>query len=238
MGWKDIDLFEMEASSFSEQLHSVIVPLFEDGTVILQKWERERRESFEKMIAEAKGEEQGVDFAYNLADLEKWRNMQRSQVLGAAGLHYIYSALKSGLKDLARYFDKTHPRSPNGYKGESELDRLKEEFAQRLQVDFKKSTLFNAMRELALARNAGIHSDVRDYTAKVASPRFYKGGEFHVDRDGFMWILGETEKFFSWVVEQMLPLRKAQIKVVGKPNATPSSIEGSEKEREGPKPLP
>lgn len=32
MGWQEIDLFGMEASSFSEELHAVIVPLFDEGS--------------------------------------------------------------------------------------------------------------------------------------------------------------------------------------------------------------
>jgi hypothetical protein len=97
LDWKDIDLFEMEPSGFSEELHAVIVPLFEEGTKRLDDWEKERQGNREKMISEAKDEEQ-IDFAHNLADLVGWRNEQRSKVLGAAGLHYLYSTLRSGLK--------------------------------------------------------------------------------------------------------------------------------------------
>lgn len=140
MGWQDIDLFEMESSGFSEELHAVIVPLFEEGTTRLADWEKERQATREKMISEAKDEEQ-ADYAHNVADLEGWRNEQRGQVLGVAGLHYLYSTLRSGLKQLARYFDTTHPRSTSPYSGKSELDRSKEEFAQRFGVDFEKSNI-------------------------------------------------------------------------------------------------
>jgi hypothetical protein len=222
MGWQDIDLFEMESSGFSEELHAVIVPLFEEGTQRLADWEKDRQATREKMICEAKDEEQ-ADYAHNVADYEGWRNEQRGQVLGAAGLHYLYSTLRSGLKQLARYFDKTHLRSTKPYKGKSELDRLKEEFAQRFGVDFEKSTLFASVRELALARNAGIHPEsLSEYTQKVQSPRFCKGGEFNVEPKAFMDVLNETEQFFDWVVKQMLPLRKAQGKPLGKPSSKSS----------------
>lgn len=222
MGWRDIDLFEMESSGFSEELHAVIVPLFEEGTKRLADWEKERQDTREKMISEAKDEEQ-ADYAHNLADLEGWRNEQRGQVLGAAGLHYLYSTLRSGLKQLAHYFDRTHPRSAKSYKGKSELDRLKEEFIQRFGIDFEKSALFLTVRELALARNAGIHPEsLREYTKKVALPRFCKGGEFRVEQKPFMEVLDETEKFFAWVLKEMLPLRKAQGKSSGKPKGKSS----------------
>ncbi len=210
MGWQDIDFFEMEPLWFSEELHSVIVPLFNEGSKRLAEWEKERKESVDKMMSEAKDDdEQSV--AHDLASYEEWRNKQRAQVLGAAGLHYLYSTLKSALKQSARYFDSSHPRSIIGYEGKSELDRLKEEFAQRFGINFEKSHLFSSIRELVLARNAGIHDEAfGEYITNVTRPRFCKGGEFHVDRDGFTQILDETEKFFEWVVKEMLPLRKAQ----------------------------
>jgi hypothetical protein len=31
MNWKDIDFFEMESSAFSQEVHAVIVPLFDQG---------------------------------------------------------------------------------------------------------------------------------------------------------------------------------------------------------------
>ncbi|SRR6266480_175755 len=223
MGWRDIDLFEMESSGFSEELHAVIVPLFEEGARRLADWERERQETRKKMLSEAKDEAQ-ADYAHNVADYEGWRNEQRGQVLGAAGLHYLYSTLRSGLKELARYFDKTHPRSAEPYKGRSELDRLKEEFAQRFGIDFEKSTLFAAVRELALARNAGIHPEsLSEYKEKVRSPLFCKGGQFSVELKPLMEILNETDQFFGWVVKEMLPLRKAQGKSLGKPNGKSSA---------------
>lgn len=209
MGWQEIDLFGMEASSFSEELHAVIVPLFDEGSKRITAWEQESQELLTKMLDSAKGEESQQDYAHNLADLEKSRNEQRGQVLGAAGLHYLYSTLKSRLKELARYFDQSHPRSVQPYEGKSELDRLRAEFGQRFSIDFEESSLFASIRELALARNAGIHPEsLGEYITKVTPPRFYKGGEFYVDRADFMQILDETEKFFDWVVNKMLPLRK------------------------------
>jgi hypothetical protein len=210
MGWQDIDLFEMEASWFSQELHAVIVPLFEEGTKRLAEWEKERQESLGKMISEAKDSVEESN-AHNIAELEEWRIRQRGQILGAAGLHHLYSTLKSSLKELARYFNKSHPRSIQPYQGKSELDRLKEEFKQRFGVDFEKSDLLPAMRELALARNAGIHPEsVDEYRKNVKSPRFCKDGEFCVEHKSFMEVLDETEKFFDWVAKEMLPLRKAQ----------------------------
>jgi hypothetical protein len=91
------------------------------------------------------------------------------------------------------------------------------EFAQRFQVDFEKSALFAAVRELALARNAGIHPEsLSEYTTNVASPRFCRDGEFYVQRKPFMEVLDETEEFFAWVAKEMLPLRKAQATSPGK----------------------
>ena len=207
MSWQDIDLFEMEASWFSEELHAVVVPLFQEGSKKLAEWEKERRRSLDKVLSEAKDELEQND-AHDIADLEEWRNRQRSQVLGAAVLHHLFSTLKSALKELARYLDKTHPKSAP-YKGKSGLDRLKDEFLQRFGVDFDKSGFFDTIRELALARNAGIHTQsLSEYQAQVKSPRFCRDGEFNVELRPFMEVLDETERFFGWVANEMRPLRK------------------------------
>jgi hypothetical protein len=54
-------------------------------------------------------------------------------------------------------------------------------------------------------------------------PRFCKGGQFSVELKPFMEILNETDQFFGWVVKEMLPLRKAQGKSLGKPNGKSSA---------------
>jgi hypothetical protein len=50
-----------------------------------------------------------------------------------------------------------------------------------------------------------------------------KGGQFSVELKPFMEILNETDQFFGWVVKEMLPLRKAQGKSLGKPNGKSSA---------------
>jgi hypothetical protein len=212
MAWENVDFFELEARWFSDELHNVILPLSEQGYERLEKWGEERGESLKKGLLEAKDDEAEIQTANALADLEEMHNMQRGQVLGAAALHYLYSTLKTRLKELGRYFDKTHPRAPKGYNGKSELDRLSNEYSQRLGVDFQKSPLFDRIKELALARNAGIHlghETMNEYAEKVETPRFCKDGEFYVKREGFLEILTETDHFFGWVVESLIPIRKA-----------------------------
>jgi hypothetical protein len=212
MGWKDVDFFELEATWFSEELHKVILPLFEEGDERLARWEEERKELLNRTLLEAKDDEAEMQTAHALADLEDSHITQRGQVLGAAALHYLYATLKTRLKELERYFDKTHPGAPVRYKGKSELERLRNEYAQRLAVDFEKSPLFQSIVELALARNAGIHLSVEtmtEYVEKVKSPRFCKGREFYVGREGFLEIFSETDRFFRWVVESLIPIRRA-----------------------------
>jgi hypothetical protein len=212
MSWKDIDLFEIGLSSFSEELYEVIVPFYEQGSAKLQEWEQQRRELLDKMLNEAKDDEGEVQYANGLVGQIEWRNKQKGQILGAATLHFVYSTLKINLRQLARYFNETHPRTPESYKGKSELDRLREEFAQRFGIDFEKAPFFNSARELALARNAGIHSNIetlREYKRQVISPRFCNDGEFCVEREAFYEILGEMEKFFGWAANELLQIRKA-----------------------------
>ena len=212
MSWQNVDLFGLESTWFSEELRTVIVPLFERGDEKLAKWEEGRRESLDKMLLEANHDEAERQNAQALADLEDMHNIQRGQVLGAAALHYLYSTLKTRLKELGRYFDQTHPRAQRGYAGKSELDRLRNEFGERFTIDFTKSPHFLSISELALARNAGIHLSVEtmtEYIEKVKAPRFWDGGEFRVRREPFVEVLSEAERFFGWVVESLIPIRKA-----------------------------
>lgn len=222
MAWQDIDLFQLEASSFSLELYQVIVPLFEQGHAMLKAWEDERRASLQGMLDEAKGDDDEERFARGVADEEEWRNFQRSQVLGATGLHYLYSAFKDGLKNLCRYFDKSHARVPGGYKGKHQLEQLREEFLQRFGVDWRNLPHFDSIEELALARNAGIHmgaDTLKEYISKIERPRFCKGGEFAVERQSYMEILDEIERFFASVVQELIPIRNLGEGIGKRPDA-------------------
>jgi hypothetical protein len=188
------------------------LPLFEQGDSRLAKWHLERSDVLKKRLVEAKDDDDEIQTAHALSDLEDSHNAQRAQVLGAAALHYVYSTLKTRLKELVRYFNQTHPRAPEGYKGKSQLERLSNEYAQWLAVGFEKSPLFQSITELALARNAGIHlggETMTEYVEKVKAPRFCKGGEFYVGREAFLEILSETDRFFGWVVESLVSIRQA-----------------------------
>lgn len=216
MSWQNIDLFELEATWFSEELHKVILILFEQATENLSRWEEERRALLKKMLLEAKDDVAEQQTAHALADLEYGHNMQRDQVLGAAALHYLYSALKGRLKELRRYFDRSHPRAPEGYRGKSEFDRLRNEYSERFGIKFEKSHRFDNITELVLARNAGIHLGVdtmTEYRGRVKSPRFCKGDEFQVPRQAFLEILNETDNFFAWVVDSLIPIRREAVSV-------------------------
>ena len=212
MSWQNVDLFELEATWFSEELHKVIRPLFEQGHEMLAKWDEDRKKSLREDLINAGDDESERQTASWLADLEDEHNRQRGQVLGAAALHYVYSTLKTRLRELARYFDKTHPRSPKGYQGKSDLDRMRNEYIQRFAVDFENSPFFEHITELALARNAGVHLGVdtmEEYIEKVERPRFCDGEEFYVSRAAFLEVLSEADQFFNWVVQALLPIRRA-----------------------------
>lgn len=209
MSWEAIDLFELEASWFSFELREVIVPLFDQTSKTLAKWEEERKGRLKEMLAGAKNDDE-VQYAREVANLEERHNVQRGRILGAAELHYLYSTLKERLKELTWWFHKTHPPASAGYQGKSELERLKQEYLGRFGLDLETSPLFGSIVELALARNAGIHPDaMEEYIEKVESPRFSKGGEFFVEHDAFLEILDETEQFFEWVAQALVPLRKS-----------------------------
>jgi hypothetical protein len=208
MTWKNIDLFRMEARFFSDELRGVVLPVFITGVERLEEWEKQHRKELDAKLAEAKGDAE-ISYAFGEADFEKWRNMQRAQVVGSAALHSLYLALKLKLRELARWFDKSHARQAGGYTGNSELQKLATEFLERFGIDFTKAPVgFNNIEELALARNASIHSDLREYLGKVRNPRFVRKDEFFVDIKPFEEIVGQVEEFVEWVVSELAKLRK------------------------------
>ena len=208
MSWQSIDLFFVEAWEFSDELWGVVWPIFEGGRKVVADWEKQHETSRKEMLEQAT-EDHEVQDARTLAYLEEQRIDQRSQAIGAAVLHCAYEIFKDRLRGISRWFDKSHP-GIGGYQGRSEIHRLAAEYLGRFGVDFEKSPFFSGIRELALARNAGIHSDVQTYLAEVPNPRFMKNGGFSVEETALKEVLNETDSFVGWVVSELSAIRKAR----------------------------
>ena len=71
---------------------------------------------------------------------------------------------------------------------------------------------FERIRELVLARNAGIHREnektLHNYLLKVKNPRFVDDEDrFFVVKEALVVAIGECEQFVKWVVSE---IRKRQ----------------------------
>jgi hypothetical protein len=78
---------------------------------------------------------------------------------------------------------------------------------------------FERIRELVLARNAGIHREnektLHKYLLKVENPRFIDDEDrFFVTKGGLVVAIGECEQFVNWVVSEIRKRRPAKPKDV------------------------
>lgn len=211
MSWQNIDFLAFEAVEFEMDVDAVIVRLLETTREkIAELWEN-RQEELGKQIAEAKTE---VDEATTWADrdYEEWMHIQRNQALGSLALDLLASRLKTSLRDATRFFSSSHP-AKNKYRGDGWLDKVRNEYKDRFNIDFEKLTAFASVRELVLARNAGIHREngdiVSEYRKKVACPQFLNAdAQFSVELDEFKNFSAEIKRFVKSVVEELKKVKK------------------------------
>jgi len=199
-------LFFLEASEFSEELWGVVMPLFDEGQRAMANWDAKHKEMLREMLSRAKDQYEEMD-ANTLASWEEDKVDKRNWAIDAAVLHCTYEILKERLRTIARWFDKSHP-SKGQCPGRSELHRISAEYKDRFGVRFEDSGHFSSVEELALARNAGIHSDLHEYVKSVKSPCFITEDGFKVDRNNLEDMLKETEQFVQWLVQEMDKVRK------------------------------
>jgi hypothetical protein len=207
------DFFSLEPSWFAEEVHKVVPGFLRDAQESVSQVETQIEAEVSRILSGAEGEED-VWFANNLRNHEMTILEKRKGLLGAAALNYLYGSLKLKLREIASYFDKSHPRDKE-YSGKSELERLTDEFRKRFNLDFETFPGgFSKVQELALARNALVHDDFGDYLAKVPQPRIIQSdGQFPVDL--VEEIIGDTVQFVGWTVEELLKVRKGEVSMKG-----------------------
>jgi hypothetical protein len=202
----------LEASDFRMDLDELVVPLHETARKGLAPLHKERvRRATEDLLAT--GQEQDAQQASQLEGWEEERAEERYRILGCLMISYLVLMLMAKLRDLKSHFDKSRPPDAR-YEGKSHLDRLVNEYKQRLGVDLEASPIdFGRVRELVLARNSVMHNDGwpdEEYKAHFPEQRYIDDiGKINVSDQHFAEDLDHLKKFVGWLVNQLTPLHKA-----------------------------
>jgi hypothetical protein len=204
------DWFDYEVTWFESQMNEIVLPLFDATDRKLTEWEKQIDADFEEAISKAKDEKDETN-AKGEAALKSVTVDEQRQLLGAACLGFVATAVKACLNDMAEYFESSHPPGRE-YAGKSWLQKRQDEYQQRFQIDFTKGpTPLARLEELILARNAGLHwegSALEEYQRKVTSPRFIDRNDLLTfDRDNFLKTISEVQSFVAWVHTELKKIK-------------------------------
>lgn len=205
-------------SFFSHDARHLILKVFVTASGTLDdEWKRYVK-TFEEYISEPRADESEVGIAYSEKDWEEDQHRQRMQGVGALALDWLMSSLKGSLISAKRHLDKSpRVKSKGSNKEESWLDVVSREYKD-WKINFRTGPVpFELIRELVLARNAGIHREdektLHKYLLKVENPRFVDDEDrFFVTKDALVVLIGECEQFVKWVVSEIQKLRAAKPK--------------------------
>ena len=95
--------------------------------------------------------------------------MEQTEALAAMALALLATLMKDFLKEQKRQMDKTHPPDAKGYPGKSELLRRVSEYKARFNIDLQKIEGFETVREVELARNCCLITELCQM--RTTSPR-------------------------------------------------------------------
>ncbi len=216
MSWLDFHPLDSESLGFSTDANELVLTVFLLTTEKLADHWKEYNKEFDERMAKIKGQDED-DSESNIASQEfYWEeglHRQRIQGAGALALDWLMYSVKDTLQRTKEYFDKSHPPKPN-YPGPSWLDKATNEYKERFGIHFTKGPAdFARIRELALARNAGIHRDqgnLNAYLKLIAKPRFVRADEFYVAKDALQATIADATKFIDWVMEELKKLHPAK----------------------------
>lgn len=218
MGWETFNLGLMEASDFSLKTKNLILPVFDNATNALNDGWKKYDETFKKQITEAyKRDESEGGMMSQEREWEEDLHRQRLQGVGALALDWLMSSVQVALRGTKNYLDKTHPaKPPYNNNDEGWLGYAADEYQKRFGLDFKSGPVpFERIRELVLARNAGIHREdkgnLETYLKKIKNPVFVDYGYeeyFFVTRDALVGMVADCEKFIEWIVHEVEKQKK------------------------------
>jgi hypothetical protein len=209
LGWKGFDLFDFQKTGFESQLDEIVVPIFDVMDEKLNDWQKQVDLEYKGAMSKAENESYEINARGEAAYRETAIGDQR-QLLGAACLGFVATALKDCLSGMARYFNEAHPAGDD-YNGKSWLQKRQTEYRDRFGIDFGDSPVkIESLEELILARNAGLHWDgsaLDEYSRRVKSPKFIKDGLLTVERDDFLAVVLDAKAFIAWVHAELKKLR-------------------------------
>lgn len=208
MTWQDFDIFELEKEGFSRSFRELVLPIFQDSEASFDKRSDEIEANFKKATSKVTNEAE-MEEAGAWADYQKHVLGQQKEVVGAALLNVVCSALRASLDSMSRYFAASHPRGDYG--GRGWLENRRAEFKSRFGIDFNASpTDFTRIRELILARNAGVHNapgTLREYEKNIPAPRFIANRSLVLREESLVASFEDANKFVQWVWGELKQIR-------------------------------
>jgi hypothetical protein len=208
MGSSFPTLLDLEVAIFASQLSEVVIPLFDATDQHLTDWQKKVDADYCEAISHSKDDADEANARGEAAYRETTVSEQR-QLIGAACLGFVATALNGCLEDMGRYFKRSHPPERK-YVGRSWLQKRQDEYQGRFQIDFSKSPVkISKIEEVILARNAGLHWDgtaLKEYRRRVANPRFIKQELLAIERDNFLDAVADVQAFVDWVHAELKKL--------------------------------
>jgi hypothetical protein len=163
MSWKNIDLFQFEATMFGEYLQHLVVAIYEFA---LQELDRVYKNDFKEIDNEINSATAARDESRQeeLMQYEDYLESQREEqirALATMALAMAGTLTESFLNEARTRLIKTHPRTKEKYPGDGWLGRRVTEYAERFNVDLTRITGFPTIREVILGRNSCLHDEAR-----------------------------------------------------------------------------
>ena len=209
MGWANIDLaIDPIIFDFQTDANLIALEVYKNGKLKLD--EKDKEKSTQLHNTRPRTQEEAQDFAYQ-RQWEEELHQDRVNSLGLFVLVYISSALERTLDGLKKPFDKSHP-APRQIQGDSKLLRRKDEYLKRFKIDFGKAPVsFVRIQEIVLARNAGVHNDIRTYQGEIPDPRFIDNvrRKFCASERDLQLAGSDAVRFVEWLGDQLKNLRRS-----------------------------
>jgi hypothetical protein len=216
MSWKNIDLFQFEATMFGEYLQHLVIAIYEFA---LQELDRVYKNDFKEVdneitSAAAARDESRQEELMQYEDYLESQREEQIRALATMALAMAGALTESFLNEARTRLNKTHPRTKEKYHGDGWLGRRVTEYAERFNVDLTKITGFPTIREVILGRNSCLHDEggrpSEDYTTQTAQRFVDKDGYINLNLDLLKQVAKEMSAFAEELYNRLAAARKQQ----------------------------
>src|SRR5215467_454187 len=131
-----IDWLDFELGDYRDSLYHRVRAAYLAAYSVLEREHRQGQEKVQHDLDSATDEEE-IAFYDGVLRYEEDRWNYQRQALAAMAMALLASLNKSFLDEQKSRMDRTHPPSPKGYRGASQVARQIEEYKARFGVDLE-----------------------------------------------------------------------------------------------------